>query len=108
MKIAIRSRWDNSVLFEAEIADDVEEGWRIRAAVEIAVGKRARLVGARLDGARLDGANALGLLNHQPFYPLFRHAAPLFDSPPQLGPAPSPAQLFLLCSAHATLALALS
>ena len=53
---------------EIEIPDDTEERFRLRAAVEIAVQKEARLVGANLvshlganlAGADLDGANLAG------------------------------------------------
>ncbi|HET9893161.1 MAG TPA: pentapeptide repeat-containing protein [Mycobacterium sp.] len=59
-KHEIRSRWDNSVLFTAEVA--VDDPNPTRTAVEAAVLVNARLDGASLDGAslvnaRLDGAS---------------------------------------------------
>jgi hypothetical protein len=60
VKVQIKSRWDASVLFEAEVSDDVEEGFRVRAALEIAVKARANLAGANLADANLARANLAG------------------------------------------------
>ena len=64
IKIPFLPWWGKADL-EIEIPDDTKERFRIRAAVEIAVGRKlsldgASLDGARLDGARLDGASLVG------------------------------------------------
>ena len=57
MKVEIRNRWTNSVIFTAEISDDVPEQFRIRAAVELAVSQRASLSAANLRAANLSAAD---------------------------------------------------
>ena len=53
MKFQIKSRFDASVLFEAEVGS-------LRACIELAVKKRIDLSGADLSGANLSGANLYG------------------------------------------------
>jgi hypothetical protein len=53
MKIEIKHRWSNAILFAVEAAS-----WRI--ALELAVGSKANLCGANLRGANLCGANLRG------------------------------------------------
>src|SRR5690349_5275772 len=60
MKIEIKHRWNLEVLFTAEISDDTEPRFHMRAALEVAVKARANLAGANLAGANLDGANLDG------------------------------------------------
>jgi hypothetical protein len=55
--VEIKSRWNGSVLFSAEIGLGVEERFRLRAAVRLAVSRGANLCGANLCGANLRGAN---------------------------------------------------
>ena len=57
MKVEIRNRWTAAVQFSAEIPDDTEERFRIRAAVEIACSTRAVLTGAVLTDAVLTDAD---------------------------------------------------
>jgi hypothetical protein len=52
--------WTGRASLEVQIPANTEGPWRLRAALEIAVGNGASLVGARLDGARLDGASLDG------------------------------------------------
>ena len=59
IKIPFLPWWGKADL-EIEIPDDTKERFRIRAAVEIAVGRKLSLDGASLDGARLDGASLVG------------------------------------------------
>ena len=73
--VEIKSRWNEGVLFSAEVDASIGENLRVRAAVEIAVKSganlagadltgadltRASLDGASLDGASLDGAHLAG------------------------------------------------
>ena len=67
MKFAIKSRWNASVLFEAEIecAADASDGVKLGLAVRVAIKARANLADAdlaRADLARayLAGANLAG------------------------------------------------
>ena len=52
--------WTGKAALEVEIPDSTEERFRLKAAVEVSVGKRAYLGGANLDGANLRGANLRG------------------------------------------------
>jgi hypothetical protein len=68
--VEIKDRWTGRVLFTAQVAVSVDERWRLRAALEIAVKARANLAGAyladadlaraNLTGAKLAGANLTG------------------------------------------------
>ena len=58
MKVQIKSWLNASVLFECEVADD--EPFKVRAAVQIAAGRRADLAHADLAHANLAGANLAG------------------------------------------------
>ena len=63
--VEIKSRWNEGVLFIAEVDASIGENLRVRAAVAIAVNAganlaRANLAGAYLPGACLDGANLTG------------------------------------------------
>jgi len=60
IKFAIRSRYDDSVLYEADIPADTPSGLRARVALEKATAARANLAGAYLAGANLAGANLDG------------------------------------------------
>jgi uncharacterized protein YjbI with pentapeptide repeats len=53
-------RWTGRADLEIQVPSDVDERWRLRAALEIANKNGARLVGASLDGASLDGASLDG------------------------------------------------
>jgi uncharacterized protein YjbI with pentapeptide repeats len=53
----IKSRYDDSVIFECEVPDGLESGLRTRHVLEKAVEARANLAGAYLAGAYLAGAN---------------------------------------------------
>ncbi len=57
IKFAIRSRYDDSVLYEADIPADTPSGLQARVALEKATAARANLAGAYLDGANLARAN---------------------------------------------------
>jgi hypothetical protein len=57
--------WSGRAALEIEIDDGLDDGVRLRAALEVAVKARANLAranlaGANLDGANLDGANLAG------------------------------------------------
>ena len=60
MKHAIRHRYTNAVLFEADIPDDTPSGMQTRVALEAATAAGANLAGANLAGANLAGANLAG------------------------------------------------
>jgi len=60
IKFAIRSRYDDSVLYEADIPADTPSGLKTRVALEKATAARANLARANLDGANLAGANLAG------------------------------------------------
>ena len=81
MKIEIKHRWNMDVLFTAEISDDTDEKFRMRAALEVAVKaradlswadlsranlSRADLSRADLSGANLSGANLSGAIYDGP------------------------------------------
>jgi uncharacterized protein YjbI with pentapeptide repeats len=53
----IKSRYDDSVIFECEVPDGLESGLRTRHVLEKAVEARAYLARANLEGAYLAGAN---------------------------------------------------
>ena len=55
-KHQIKNRWDESVLFECEVPDDITSGLCTRYALEQAVKVRANLRGANLSGANLADA----------------------------------------------------
>ena len=58
--VEIKSRWNEGVLFRAEVDASTDANLRVRAAVEIAVKSGADLTGACLDGAYLAGADLDG------------------------------------------------
>ena len=58
--VEIKSRWNEGVLFRAEVDASTDASLRVRAAVEIAVKSGADLTGACLDGANLAGADLTG------------------------------------------------
>ena len=58
--VEIKSRWNEGVLFRAEVDADIDVNLWVRAAVVIAVNARADLDGANLTGAFLAGANLTG------------------------------------------------
>ena len=58
--VEIKSRWNEGVLFRAEVDASTDASLRVRAAVEIAVKSGADLTGACLDGANLAGAHLAG------------------------------------------------
>ena len=60
MKISIKARLTDAILFEADISDDTPERDRTKRALEVAVSARANLAGANLDGAYLAGAYLAG------------------------------------------------
>ena len=59
-KHQINHRWNDSVLFECDVPDNMESGLRTRHALEKAVDAGANLSGANLSGANLSGANLSG------------------------------------------------
>ena len=59
-KHQIKHRWNDSVLFECDVPDDLDSGLRTRHALEKAVASRADLSGADLSGANLSDANLSG------------------------------------------------
>ena len=59
-KHQIKHRWNDSVLFECDVPDDMESGLRTRYALERAVESRAYLSGANLSDANLSGAYLSG------------------------------------------------
>ena len=59
-KHQIKHRWDDSVLFECDVPDDMESGLRTRHALEKAVDAGANLSGANLSDANLSDANLSG------------------------------------------------
>ena len=59
MKIQIKNRWDNSVIFET---DAKSVGDAVAAAIKLKI----NLDGANLDGANLDGANLDGPISTGP------------------------------------------
>ena len=59
-KHQINHRWNDSVLFECDVPDNMESGLRTRHALEKAVDAGANLSGAHLSGANLSGANLSG------------------------------------------------
>ena len=59
-KHQINHRWNDSVLFECDVPDNMESGLRTRHALEKAVDAGAYLSGANLSGANLSGANLSG------------------------------------------------
>jgi hypothetical protein len=60
MKVAIRNRWTDEVLYEADVPDDTHSGLQTRVALEKATAAGANLAGANLAGANLAGANLAG------------------------------------------------
>ena len=59
-KHQIKNRWDESVLFECEVPDDITSGLCTRYALEQAVKARANLAEANLAGVNLTGVNLVG------------------------------------------------
>ena len=60
MKVEIKSRWDESVLFTADIPEDTPSGFAMRHALEKAVESGANLSDANLSDAYLSGAYLRG------------------------------------------------
>ena len=60
MKYAIKHRYTDAVLYEADIPDDTPSGLQCRVALEKATTTGANLDGAYLAGANLAGANLAG------------------------------------------------
>ena len=60
IKFAIRSRYYDSVLYEADIPADTPSGLKTRVALEKATAARANLAGANLARAYLAGARLIG------------------------------------------------
>jgi uncharacterized protein YjbI with pentapeptide repeats len=60
MKITIRSRWTDAVLFECDAPEGLESGLHMRHTLEKAVQSGANLYGADLTGADLTGADLTG------------------------------------------------
>ena len=58
--VEIKSRWNEGVLFRAEVDASTDASLRVRAAVVIAVNARANLAWADLAGADLGGADLAG------------------------------------------------
>ena len=56
MKVQIKHRWNDSILYEADVPDDTPSGLQMRRALEAATSAGANLDGAYLAGANLDGA----------------------------------------------------
>ena len=54
MKVQIKHRWNDSILYEADVPDDTPSGLQMRRALEAATS-----AGANLDGAYLDGEQKL-------------------------------------------------
>ena len=59
-KHQIKNRWDESVLFECEVPDDISSGLSTRYALGQAVKAYANLTGANLADAKLTGAKLTG------------------------------------------------
>ena len=59
-KHQIKNRWNDSVLFECEVPDDMASGLRARHALEKAVASGAYLAGANLADANMTGAYLTG------------------------------------------------
>ena len=59
-KHQIKHRWNNTVLFECDVPDNMASGLRTRHALENAVVARANLAYANLAGANLTDANLAG------------------------------------------------
>ena len=60
MKIEIKHRFTDAVIYTAEVADSIKSELRLRAALEQATVNKANLSGADLSGANLSGANLSG------------------------------------------------
>src|SRR3546814_10807566 len=60
MRIEIKNRWTDAVLYTAEVPDGTESGMTMRLALEQAVARDANLRGAYLSGANLRGADLSG------------------------------------------------
>ena len=60
VSVEIKSRWNGSVIFTAQVDASINEGLRIKAAVQIAVKSCAYLGGADLGGADLGYADLRG------------------------------------------------
>ena len=59
MKYAIKHRYTDAVLYEADIPDDTPSGLQCRVALEKATAARAYLAGANLDGKKLIGTRPI-------------------------------------------------
>jgi uncharacterized protein YjbI with pentapeptide repeats len=57
VKVEIKNRWTDAVLYTAELPADMESGLHMRAALEQATAADANLAGANLADANLAGAN---------------------------------------------------
>jgi hypothetical protein len=60
VKVEIKNRWTDAVLYTAELPADMESGLHMRAALEQATAAGANLAGAYLADANLAGANLAG------------------------------------------------
>ena len=60
MKVEIKHRYTNEVLFSCDVPDDVVSGLHMRNALEKATASGANLSGANLSRANLSGANLYG------------------------------------------------
>ncbi len=60
MKVEIKHRYTNEVLFSCDVSDDVASGLHMRHALEKATASRANLSGADLSRANLSGADLYG------------------------------------------------
>jgi uncharacterized protein YjbI with pentapeptide repeats len=60
MKVQIKHRFTDAVLFECDVPDDIDSGLHTRHALEKAAQSRTNLSGADLSGADLIGANLIG------------------------------------------------
>ena len=60
MKVEIKHRYTNEVLFSCDVPDDVASGLHMRNALEKATASSANLSGANLSRADLSGANLYG------------------------------------------------
>ncbi len=60
MKVEIKRRYTQAVLYAADIPDEIDSGLALRHALEKALSDSANLRGANLRGANLSGANLSG------------------------------------------------
>ena len=60
MKVQIKHRYTDAVLFEADVPDDMPSGMQMRVALEKATAAKANLRGSDLSGSNLSGSNLSG------------------------------------------------